>query len=183
MQDFFKQTQHFTRRKGASVYDHSFEYDGLQLQVIGTRIKPNKAPSNFRCFELLINGTSFFECLKPDTGIHNITNGVHHHQQQQQHSIEGVTFYPSPTSALESTVDRHRHHNNAESTTIPTSILYILYPDHRDSIQSSNKVAAASNQQEVPTSTSADDNSVDMFDPVGSSMRSFLPPPSGGVST
>jgi len=172
--------EYFTRRKGASVFDHSFEYDGLKLQVIGTRVKPNKAPSNFRCFELLIDGTSLFACLPPDGGDNSASaSSSDDHQQHQEQSTGGVIFHPSPSSVLSSTVERYHHDDNTETTT-PMSILHILYPDHQNSIEATHKAskhsASASNQQEkVPSSNSGDD-SVIMFEPVGSSMQSLFPP-------
>jgi len=173
--------EYSTRRKGASIFDHSFEYDGHKLQVIGTRVKPNKAPSNFRCFELLIDGTSLFACLPPGGGDNcasvNSTSG----HQQEEKSDDGVIFHPSPASVLASTVERHYQYDNTVTGT-PTSILHILYPDHQNSIQATHKASkysapAQNQQQKVPASNSGDD-SVIMFEPVGSSMQSLFPPSS-----
>jgi hypothetical protein len=52
----------FDKRSGASIIDCSFQKDGLDMHLLGTRTKPSNSYDDFRCFELLINGNIFSQC-------------------------------------------------------------------------------------------------------------------------
>mmetsp|Transcript_65745 Transcript_65745/g.97375 ORF Transcript_65745/g.97375 Transcript_65745/m.97375 type:complete len:149 (+) Transcript_65745:264-710(+) len=55
-----------SKQRGASIYN--FEWivsPEHRLQVLATRVVPIKAPRDFRRYELLINGRSFFRYARP----------------------------------------------------------------------------------------------------------------------
>ena len=52
----------FTRNSGASLIDTKFQFDGNNFQLIGTRTRPKGESYDYKCFELLINGTLLSDC-------------------------------------------------------------------------------------------------------------------------
>ena len=52
----------FTRNSGASIVDKTFEFDGFNFQLIGTRTRPKGGSYTYHCFELLIDGVLLSNC-------------------------------------------------------------------------------------------------------------------------
>ena len=60
----------FSRNSGASLIDRKFEFDGSNFHLIGTRTRPKGVSYDYKCFELLINGTLLSDC--PSEGCANL---------------------------------------------------------------------------------------------------------------
>lgn len=82
--------EHHNQKGRTSICDHKWTTrDNYELHVVTTREPPLKSPPNFRCYELLLNGRSFFNLPKPGQ------------TESRQRSTEYEIAYGAPSSIVE----------------------------------------------------------------------------------